>query len=403
MRLRLLFITLSLLALPLLAQAEDQTVLRLGDTAEQRQWGTKSLQGVLPLSNGIRIQSVKAGAITRPIGLSHSIDVIEIMYVSPTGGTLSFVWRKPGDQANQYYQLPIALKPGTSSQTFTLVPGAVGNWTSRPVGIGFQIPAGVDITLNTVTLRGWSSGEKLLEAVRCFWSLDTFKAHSINFFWGPLLCSSPQARENLYQRQPPAALSGMRVIYGILILGALIFAFLYWRRRDRWNSGTFLRRIAFVTLALWLVLDIRMGAEHLRNWKTDVDSYLTKPIGQRVFRTIRFLPDFATASMGLLKDQPRYVLLAPTTDTIMNFMRYQTFPSVPVNPEDGSGASLWFVYERPDMTIDSQGRIAENGVPLSPPGSMVHEFMQGTYIFRVTPPSDSPVPQLKVSGIRTQP
>lgn len=389
-RLRLFLIALPLLTLPLLAQAEDSTALLLGNESEQKQWSTSRLNGVLPLPNGIRIFSSAPGAITRSLALPHSVDVIEIMYVSRAGGTLSFVWRKPNTKSNQYYQIPITLKPGSSSQTFTLVPGAVGNWTSHPAAIGFQIPAGVDVTFNTVTLRGWSRAEKLAEAIRCFWTPDTLMAHSINFFWGPLLCSSPQARENLYRSQPPVAHSGMRVLYGILIIGTLVFALQRWRAHGRWRKGTFLRRMLLLTLGLWIILDIRMGAEFLRNWKIDLDSYLTKPVGQRVFRTIRFLPDFATASLGVLSDQPRYVLLSPSTVTIMNFMHYQTYPSVPTaGPEEGSGASLWLVYDRPDLAIDAQGRIVEDGAPLSPPGSVVHEFMKGTFIFRVKPVSPS--------------
>jgi len=70
-------------------------------------------------------------------------------------------------------------------------------------------------------------------------------------------------------------------------------------------------------------------------------------------------------------------------------MRYQTYPSQPVNPSEGSGASVWLVYERRDLVVGSGGQIMEDGVPLSPPGQVVHEFMKGTYIFRTTTPASA--------------
>jgi hypothetical protein len=336
----------------------------------------------LPLPNGIRIQTTVTGTIVRPLALPHGIDVVELMYVSPTGGTPSLIWQLPGSDPRQYYQIPISLQPSAASTTSTIVLSAIGHWSTHPTAIGLQVPPGTDITLNTLTLRGWSGGEKLLEAIRCFWTFDVFKAHSINFLWGPLLCSSPVARENLYHQQPPAAHSGMRTIYAILAAGAAVIAIRWWFTRDRRRA---VRQILVLMLALWVILDVRMGLELQRNWLVDVQSFLREPVGRRVFRTIRFLPDFATTSRGILADQPRYVLLSPTTDTFMNFMRYQTYPSRPVEPRDGSGASIWMVYERPDLPIDAEGRITEDGVPLSPPGSVIHEFMKGTYIFRATP------------------
>lgn len=386
MRIRSALVALSLLALPLLARAENAVTFRLDDADERNQWNATNVSGVVPQEDGIRISGPTEVALTRNIVPSFPIAVVEVRYSSDAGGPLAFLWRRTeSSDVRQFHQIPVTLQPRTEPATFTLALSAVGNWDPRPQAIGFRIPPGADMTIHAVTLRGWSAAERLTEALRCFWTSDTFGAHSINFLWGPLLCSSPIQREHLYDQQPPAAHSGMRAIYLLWGVGSLVVGALCWSRRRRLRPGAFLRGTLLLALALWIVLDLRMGMEFFRNLRADAHSYISEPIGKRVFRTIRFLPDFAVASLGILRDQPRYVFLAPTTDTFMNYMRYATYPSAPVNPDAGSGASLWLVYGRPDMAIDPRGRITEQGVPLSPPGSLVHEFMKGTFIFRVTP------------------
>ncbi|MDD4286828.1 MAG: hypothetical protein PHO20_01835 [Candidatus Peribacteraceae bacterium] len=374
-----------LLTLPFAAEAEQQTMLSLGDRTEQAQWNTIGLPPVTSLSNGIRIVTSQKGTLSRPLALSYGIDMVTVYYTSPRGASLSFIWRSQDSPAGKYLQIPITLRPSTVSTSIIVDLSAIGGWDPRASAIGFQIPAATDITFHGIELQGWSTGEQVVEAVKCFWTFDGLKAYSINFFWGPLLCSTPVSRANLYRNQPPIAHSGMRVIYVLLILGTASLAIRAWLQPD----GRRGRRILFGTAALfsifWIVLDIRMGAEFIATWTYDVRSYLREPVGKRTFRTINFLPDFAAAARGILADQPRYVLLAPTTDTFMNFMRYQTYPSLPVTPADGSGTTIWLVYERPDLSIGSGGQIMEDGLPISPPGQIIHEFMKGTFVFRTLP------------------
>jgi len=397
MRLRF-FCILILLALPFMAAAKEQTVFKLNDRAEQAQWNTIGLPPVIATANGIRITTKQKGTLSRPLAIDHGIDVVTVYYTSPRGANLSFIWRKRGSTAGQYMQIPITLKPSAVSTSIVIDMGAVGGWDPHAQAIGFQLPPSTDITLHAIELNGWSGMEKVIEMTKCFWTFDGIKAHSINFFWGPLLCSSSVTRQNLYRNQPPLAHSGLRAIYAILALGAVIIALRAWMKGG--SRRTVLLQFAALFCACWILLDIRMGAELITTWTYDVRSYLLQPVGKRVFRKVNFLPDFAAAIRASVADQDRYVLLVPTTDTFMNFMRYQTYPSKPVTPADGlalseaegSGPTVWLAYERPDLVVSSEGRILENGTPISPPGQITHEFMKGTFIFRTLPkPVTQPV------------
>lgn len=382
MRFRL-FVALALLTLPLAVAAEEQTVLSLGDRTEQGQWNTIGLPPVQPLGNGIHIATSQKGTLSRPLSLSHGIDVVTVYYTSPRGAQLSFIWRKKGSAASQYMQIPIALRPSAVSTSIVIDMSAVGGWDPHAQAIGFQLPPGTDITIHEISLQGWSLLEKTAESLRCFWAFEGLNAHSINFFWGPLLCSSPIARVNLYRNQPPLAHSAMRVVYVLLILGTLVFLARAWLRGT--ERRTVLLQIGALFAVFWILLDVRMGAEMMNAWIYDVRSYLLQPAGKRTFRRMNFLPDFAKALQESLKNQDRYVLLVPTAETFMNFMRYATYPSEPVTPADGSGAFVWLAYERPDLTVSPEGRILENGQPISPPGQITHQFMKGTFIFRLLP------------------
>ena len=367
-----------LLCVPLLAHAEESTVLNLGEASEQQEWNVRKLTNVSSPPGGVRIKTSVQGTILRPLSVPHGIDVVEILYLSPYGGAFSLLWQgKEG--GDSYYQVPLKLAPAAQPRKFTVALGAVGHWTTRPAAIGFSFPEGTDVTIQTVTLRGWNPMEKLAENVKCFWAFDVIAPHSINFLWGPLLCSSSVAREILYDSAPPIAHSGMRFIYEVLALGLVLLGFRVWR--GKLSRKQCIRQTLILTFALWAVLDVRMGTELLRNWSIDIRTYVGEPAGKRIFRSLEFFPDFSAVVRPILEGQPKYVFLSYYPE---RYIRYFTWPGQPVAPASGSGALHWLVYDRKDLKINAEGRIVENGTPISPPGSVIHEFIEGTFIFRAT-------------------
>ncbi|MDD5751647.1 MAG: hypothetical protein PHS73_03975, partial [Candidatus Peribacteraceae bacterium] len=296
-----LILLAALFCIPFLAHAEESTVLDFSSSREQQEWNMRKLTHVSAASEGVRIQTTTQGTLLRPIALPHSTDVIEILYTSPRGGSFSLLWQRPGG-GDAYSQLPFTLAPAAEPRPLIIMPSMTGNWTAHPGAIGFSFPEGTDITLRTMTLRGWSPTEKLAENVKCFWTFDTIAPHSINYFWGPLLCSTPVARKALYEHAPPIAHSGMRFIYTLLGLGLAVLGWHAWRRGLP-RKHVLLHALLLVCL-LWAALDIRMGAELLRNWTVDVRLYVRESAGARVFRSLLFFPDFAEAVRPIVNDQP---------------------------------------------------------------------------------------------------
>jgi len=380
------FLFAILLCAPLLAKAEQQTTLTLSEPQEQELWRAIKLTGLSITSDGLRIQAPTAGNLLRSLTLTQDIDAIEITYVSSVQTDLTFLWQRQGDPQNNFLQLPLSFAPSNGKPTtLTVELSAVGNWTRQPVSIGFGIPAGTDITLQSIRLRGWSGGEKLLETWKCFWSFDILQPYSINFLWGPLLCSTTVARENLYHHNPPITHSALRLFYLVLFAAAVILFVRRFLRRPRRPLTHTLRQFLIVFLCAWVILDLRMGLEFFSQVRYDYVTYLSKPVGKRTFRVLRFFPDFTNVLVPLLKKEKRYVLLTPVAYTFTGYIRYFTYPSVPVTPAEGSGTTLWLVYDRPDIAQNKEGRLVENGQPISPPGSILHEFAKGIFLFTVTP------------------
>lgn len=375
-----------LLCFPLLARAEEQTTLTLSDPQEQEQWRAVKLTGLTVTADGLKIQAPTAGNLLRPLTLTQNIDAIEITYVSSKQTDLPLLWQRKGDPQNNFLQLPLSFAPGNGKpETLTVEFSKVGNWTRQPVAIGFYVPAGTDITLQSIRLRGWTGGEKLLETWKCFWSFDILQPYSINFLWGPLLCSTAVARESLYRHNPPIAHSALILFYLALFAAAVIVSIRWFLQHPRPSAIRPLRKFLVFFLCAWVILDLRMGVEFFSHVRNDYTTYFSRPVGERTFRVLQFFPDFTDVLAPFLKEEKRYVLITPVAYTFTGFSRYITYPSVSVTPAEGSGAMLWLIYGRPDITLDKEGRLIENGRPISPPGSILHEFAKGIFLFTVRP------------------
>lgn len=368
--------------LPLSVHAMETTALDLRSIEEQQVW--RATNSFPRSTEGVRFPAGVGGSFIRPLTNIRGFDAIRLTYVSPTGGTVMLLWQSEGAPPDQYHQMPITIAPRTTPDTVVVPLDGIQNWVRSPAMFGIGLDGKTDVTVRSVELLSWSAGERLLESVRCFWTLDGWQLTSINYLWGPLLCSTPISRETLYNQSPPLAQSGMRWIYAVLVIGALVIGWKLWHRGER---GVFLRRFLVLAFACWVLLDMRMGAQAMRNWWWDIELYLRPPIGQRLFRSLGYFPDFARETRKLFTAPQRYVFLAPQPWPYTNYIRYETYPSMPVTPAEGSGALYWLAYKRPDLTLDPEGKLLENGQAISPPGSIIHEFMKGTFVFKVKVPS----------------
>ena len=64
-------------------------------------------------------------------------------------------------------------------------------------------------------------------------------------------------------------------------------------------------------------------------------------------------------------------------------MRYLTYPSVPTEPDQAQfGIDTWVVFDRPDISIDPSDRLTSDGIVVTPPGKVMYQFDDHSFIFR---------------------
>jgi hypothetical protein len=145
-------------------------------------------------------------------------------------------------------------------------------------------------------------------------------------------------------------------------------------------------------LALWLLLDLRIGLELMSYSVTDLRTYAFADESDRLLRTHEDLYAILPLAVPVLQEQERFALLTQRDTPDYANVRYQSYPAVPVPvhaPEDGEGLRLWFVLRRPDASVDDTGRIVlrtkEGALPLSPPGKIIKRLHDGSFLFETTP------------------
>jgi hypothetical protein len=248
--------------------------------------------------------------------------------------------------------------------------------------------------LQTIQLQRWSLAEKIGEAWHSFWTFDNYRPYSINFLWGPLFTSNPVGRSQLFTTLPPKGWSANRLFLTILGVVALLL-FLHWWLIAKRGQRPLLRTLPagisghlvlffMVFAALWLVLDLRMGMEFLRYVKTDYTAYIAKPAGEKLFRDHRNFEDVMQQSLPVLQQQPRYLFLGPSQTPFLARMRYFTFPSVPVEEgQNEQDVHTILVFERPDIAMDSQNRLTQDGQVMTSPGKILQRFSDQSFLFQL--------------------
>jgi len=215
---------------------------------------------------------------------------------------------------------------------------------------------------------------------KSFWIFDGFHPTSINFLWGPVLRSTPITQAALFYNPPPQGWSVNRVFYALLVLAGGTALFLRFFRR--WNSRAALLLFLAVAAALWLFFDARMGAELFTYATTANRGYLQKPPGDRTYGTFGEFYDAVDVSLPLLTSEPTYEFLAPGNIPLESRIRYFTYPSLPVRPDSSERPKTWIVLRRPDVAVDSEGRLVVGGTAVTEGGNVIHMFENGSFLYQ---------------------
>lgn len=363
-----------LIALPTSAHAATVTTWDLTTDFARQGWQANTNVQMSQTAAGIRLQPQSAeGTLRRVVDVSHNIDAARLWYSTPVDTEVFIMWANR-NSGESMYKSPLQLAGGPDVRIWEIDFEQFDTWDYEPTIFGVLLPNGADVTLQNIEFIRYSPTEKLAALLQGLWQFDDIGPYSINFLWGPRWSQNPIQTTQIFWVKPPAATSANWLMYGVLGVGALYI----WLRKK--SVQTFLVLLACV----WIAYDIRMGAEFLSYTYDDYQSYHSQQIGQRTFRERLFFNDLAEVVSPVVQSHDKYIFLSGERWPYLGLIRYYTYPSLPTTPFDGNSTKypLWIVYQRPDITLNASQQLVANGQVLSPPGRMLHEFANGSFIFQ---------------------
>jgi len=373
-----------LFLIPSSALARQDTVWDFRDGNVPGRWEVRTMAPPTPSPEGLLIHTESAGHMLQISNLEHDIESVSFTYESARALKAKMLFRvRSGGVSGPMLELPFSVQATHSGPTTVhLDVGVYGNWDPRPTEIGFFFPAGTQMLLQEVTLSDFNATEKLWQGFLSFWTYDTFKSYTVNFVWGPRLATTPAQRMQIFARTPPRAGWGNWVFYTLAIMAVATIALQRLRGRIDTRKGATL--VAATIAALWLLYDARMGTEFLYYAVHDWRTYWSQELQQRVLRGRGGFHAFAEWAAPRLREEEEYVFL-PVVDEFAGFLRYITYPSLPIRPTSGTGGHLWAVFLRPDVAVNQSGSLMQNGQPLSPPGTVIDTWTAESFLFQTFP------------------
>lgn len=384
-RLHALLLACALAALPVRASAERSTEWSFENQALGAGWQIGGEPALTATREGLRIETRAASLFGRDPKLIHAADVLRIEYSAEEPVEGFIYWHERGRDAEDLTKVPLLFSVTEGMGTVATDMNRYGAWERRTDFVGIGLPPESAITIRRISLIGWNPVEKFAEGLRSFWTFDVVRPSSVNFLWGPHIAWNPIARGQLFRITPPQADSANWYLYGALLLGAGWAVY----RAKRRPAAARAALLSFVALAagMWLLYDLRMGAEFFAYAQRDYHTYWSREIGRRTFRERSFFNDFADSVAGLVADRREYIFVAPYRWPYLGLVRYHTYPALPAQPDDANIATVdtWVVYDRPDFTVNAKGELTSGGFAVSRPGTVLHEFDEGTFVFRTNP------------------
>ncbi len=380
MRLRLSILA-ALILLPTAAFALEETPLDFRDAQVPGNWDVLGFESAVPEAGGLHLKAAgEAGRIFTKDILTQDADAVTFWVISATDVEGDFLWHTPEFPEGTLARVPFSIPAGESQQHINLID--YPSWNSRPDGYGLALPAGADVTVQAMIFHRWSPMEKAWEMASSFWKFDTWQPYSINFLWGPVLTRTSIGTAELWNTYPPP--KGWSVGRILLPIFAVLAAgiFVYWLVRRDARAGAMLFAVIAV---LWMGFGFRMGMELLSYAKQDSDTYLSKPAGEKRFRTLADFQDVVEQSLPELQRDPVYGLIIEPGLPVIARMRYLTYPSMPALSEtELSQAKTWLVYGRPDVTVNQNGALIADGETLAASGTILKRFDESTFLYRST-------------------
>lgn len=347
-------------------------------------WQMAKTLSVTPSPEGLRVRTAgDDGYMIRTTDAKHRTELLRLITTAEKDTDVILLFHRLKTPPQDILQLPIRIPAGKDVTTDTDL-SVYPEWDGWPDGVGLAFRKGTELTLVQLQFVGFTPVEKLVNAWHSFWTFDSFTASAINFLWGPVIRFTPVTQESLFAIAPPQGWSANRFFYAILGGAGAVLLWLY-LRRGRYDKA-FARRLlltfCLLSAALWLFYDLRMSAEYVSYALTDVRDYLTRPLGQRRYRAFNNYYDAIEQSAPILMLQPVYGFLYPSGTPLPTRIQYRTYPSIPApNPASGSGITTWFVFGRPDVTVDAEGTLRAGETVLARGGKILRTFDDSSFLY----------------------
>ncbi len=341
--------------------------------------GSYRLSSLEQTPSGLHIAATEDGVLSWDTPIPFDADVIRLHTISKKPSNGGLVWNT---KTNTQGQMDFLIPAGEKDIALSLRDDDTWNWKTTEFGIGFGAQA--DVTLQSITWEKYSVAEKMAEAWKSFWTFDTFKPYSINFLWGPLLAFEPHARATLFDSQPPPSWSATRLFYLIMLIALFVSALIVYTEKNAGKRKA--GRVMIITfIALWILFDLRMGMEQIAYAMRDIRQYVLQAPEKKSLRDNGQLNAFADTLIPFLKQYDRYVVIEPKDSPLFRILRYASYPSLPIHKEDDTkNVKLWIVVERPDITVDAEGRLIDGeGKVLTAAGEILAKPALGTFIFAI--------------------
>ena len=374
---------LTILLAPAFASAAEQTVWDFKNEQVPGDWTVTKLSAT-PTPQGLAISATERGKMNRENTWHNSIQMVEVTYMSVSQVQSWFMFQLADKK--DLFGVPMVFNQSDTQQKILIPASTFKQWNPRPNQIGFAFDPGAQVLIQEIKLIHLTPFERLAESWKTFWTLDDFSGHSVNFVWAPLITDTPAGREHMHANSElmPQAESSNKYFYILLLASAIILFILAIIKKITRRHAVLIFSVIFAVC--WLFYDIRMGSEFINYLANDYETYWSKPVNERIFRERTKFNAFASVAAPYLEEQEEYVFI-PDQKEFVNFMRYITYPAIPINQIDEEKIpKYWAFYGRPDIEITGRGSgqlIMDNQV-ITPPGKIVEQFYDGIFLFEVS-------------------
>jgi hypothetical protein len=295
----------------------------------------------------------------------------------------AILWQPPGAANTNLIQMNFTIPAGETARSVDVIVSRYKEWNWRTQQFAIAFPAGTDVVIEELQFRHWNLYERVGEAFKSFWTFDTFRPFSINFLWGPLIAFNTPERLQMFDALPPFAWSVTRFIYPLLLLAAVI-GVIVWNRKKDGASGAMFFAVTFAIL--WLLFDIRMGAEILSYAVHDLKTYVLREPAQRELRNFGNVYAHLDRFMPIVKKQETFVMLSPIREVYFPLSRYLAYPSIIItDPKAATGVTLWMILDKTDVWVDTGSMLRMNDQVLAGPGKVIDAIDRSNFLFSTAP------------------